>query len=182
MDVVTEPIDHLEERGVVTADGVLHELDVLVYATGFDARAYVRPMRIIGENGRSLDEAWADGPHAYRSVAVPGFPNLFMLMGPHSPIANQSLVPVAEDQADYALWWIEQIRAGRVGTAAPTDAATKLYNEDIEAALPQTIWASGCSSWYIGKNGLPEVFPWVPGRHRELLRSPVVADFDVRNS
>ncbi len=184
VEVVSDAIDHIEPRGgIVTADSTLHEVDVLVFATGgFDARAYVRPMSIVGENGTTLDEVWADGPHAYRSIAVPGFPNLFMLMGPHSPIANQSLVPVAEDQADYAMWWIEQIRAGRVASAAPTEAATKkTYNEDIKAALPQTIWASGCNSWYIGKDGLPEVFPpWHPGRHRELLRGPVVADFEVR--
>ena len=95
--LVTEAIDHVEPRGVVTADGTLHELDLLVLATGFDAHAYVRPMEIVGESGLTLDEAWADGPHAYRSVAVPGFPNLFMLMGPHSPIGNQSLVIIAED-------------------------------------------------------------------------------------
>jgi cation diffusion facilitator CzcD-associated flavoprotein CzcO len=82
VEVVTEGIDHIEPKGVVTTDGVLHELDILVLATGFDARAYERPLKIIGEDGVSLDEVWADGPHAYRSVAVPGFPNLFMLMAP----------------------------------------------------------------------------------------------------
>ena len=59
------------------------------------------------------------GPHAYRSVAVPGFPNLFMLMGPHSPIGNQSLVIIAEDQADYAMWWINQIRDGMSSPRRP---------------------------------------------------------------
>ena len=131
--LVSEAIDHVEPRGVVTADGTLHELDLLVLATGFDARAYVRPMEIVGENGVTLDEAWEDGPHAYRSVAVPGFPNLFMLMGPHSPIGNQSLVIIAENQADYAMWWINQIRDGRVVAAAPTEAATKDYNEADES-------------------------------------------------
>jgi len=153
VEVVTDHIDHIVPRGVVTADGRLHELDLLVFATGFDARAYVRPTRIIGAEGRSLDEVWDDGPYAYRSIGVPGFPNLLMLMGPHSPIANQSLVPVAEDQADYALWWIKQMRDGRVDSFVPTETATKLYNEEIESALPQTIWASGCNSWYLGKNG-----------------------------
>jgi cation diffusion facilitator CzcD-associated flavoprotein CzcO len=62
----------------VTADGTLHAVDVLVLATGFDAHAYVRPLAVVGEAGVSLDEAWVDGPMAYRSVAVPGFPNLFM--------------------------------------------------------------------------------------------------------
>jgi cation diffusion facilitator CzcD-associated flavoprotein CzcO len=180
VEVITEGIDHIAPRGIVTTDGTLHELDVLVYATGFDARAYVRPLDVIGEGGLTLDEAWADGPTAYRSVAVPGFPNLFMLMGPHSPIGNQSLVPVAEDQADYAMWWIKQLRDGAVRCAAPTGAATKQYNESIKAAMPQTIWVTGCSSWYLGKDGLPELFPWTPETHRELLRQPVLADFDVR--
>ncbi|MCX2930354.1 NAD(P)-binding protein [Mycobacterium sp. CVI_P3] len=89
-------------------------------------------------------------------------------------IPGQSLVPVAEDQADCAMWWIERIRAGRVASAAPTEAAADEYNEDIKAALPQTIWASGCNSWYI--------FPWHPGRRRELLRAPVVTDFEVRTA
>lgn len=180
VEVITEAIDHIEARGVVTTDGTLHELDLLIYATGFDARAYVRPLEVVGEDGLTLDEAWADGPHAYRSVAVPGFPNLFMLMGPHSPIGNQSLVPIAEDQADYAMWWINRIRDGRVTTAAPTEEATKNYNEDMKAAMPQTIWVTGCNSWYLGKDGLPELFPWIPERHRELLRRPEPADFEIR--
>jgi len=180
VEVISDPIDHIESRGVVTGDGTLHELDLLVYATGFDARAYVRPLEVIGEGGLTLDEAWADGPKAYRSVAVPGFPNLFMLMGPHSPIGNQSLVPIAEDQADYAMWWINQLRDGVVHAAAPTEAATKEYNESMKAAMPQTIWVTGCSSWYLGKDGLPELFPWTPETHRQLLRQPVLADFDVR--
>ena len=182
VEVITDPIDHIEPRGIVTADGALHELDLLVYATGFDARAYVRPMEVIGEGGLSLDEAWADGPQAYRSVAVPGFPNLFMLMGPHSPIGNQSLVPIAEDQANYAMWWINRLRTGSVHAAAPTAAATKEYNEAMKAAMPQTIWVTGCSSWYLGKDGLPELFPWAPDHHHQLLRNPEVADFDVQTA
>ena len=180
--VVDDAIDHIEPTGVVTADGTLHEIDVLVLATGFDAHAYVRPMNIVGASGRTLDEAWYDGPQAYRSVAVPDFPNLFMLMGPHSPIGNQSLVIVAEHQADYAIWWINQIRDGHVVSASPTEAATKGYNEDMKAAMPQTVWMTGCTSWYLGKDGRPELFPWLPARHRELLRAPDVADFDVRTS
>lgn len=180
VEVVTEAIDRIEPGGVRTADGTLHELDVLVYATGFDARAYVRPLEVHGENGVALDDVWADGPHAYRSVAVPGFPNLFMLMGPHSPIGNQSLIPIAEDQADYAMWWIRAIRDGRISAAAPTEVATKEYNDALKAAMPQTIWASGCNSWYLGKDGLPELFPWTPQRHSELLREPDLEDFEVR--
>jgi hypothetical protein len=113
---------------------------------------------------------------------VPGFPNLFMLMGPHSPIGNQSLVIIAEAQADYAMWWIDKIRRGHVVAAAPTETATKDYNEQMKAAMPQTVWLTGCKSWYLGKDGLPELFPWIPRRHRELLRAPELSDFDVRTA
>lgn len=180
--LITDMIDRVEPRGVVTADGTLHELDVLVLATGFDARAYVRPMTIVGAQGLTLDEAWAAGPHAYRSVAVPGFPNMFMLIGPHSPIGNQSLVIIAENQADYVMQWIDQIRDGHVFAAAPSEVATKEYNEDMKAAMPQTVWVTGCNSWYLGKDGLPELFPWRPDRHRELLSTPEYADFEVQAS
>jgi cation diffusion facilitator CzcD-associated flavoprotein CzcO len=180
--VVTDAIERIQPEGVVTADGTLHELDLLVLATGFDAHAYVRPMDLVGEHGLTLEQAWADGPHAYRSVALPGFPNLFMMMGPHSPIGNQSLVSIAEDQADYAMWWINQMRAGLLVAAAPTEAATKDYNEEMKAAMPQTIWVTGCNSWYLGKDGLPELFPWTPDRHHALLANPEVADFDVRTA
>jgi cation diffusion facilitator CzcD-associated flavoprotein CzcO len=129
VDVVDGPIERVIGGGVVTADGRTHELDVLVLATGFDAHAYVRPIELVGEGGRTLSEAWSGGPRAYRTVAVPGFPNMFMLLGPHSPIGNHSLMPIAEAQAEYALRWIELWRRGEVDAAAPTEEATHEYNE-----------------------------------------------------
>ncbi len=180
--VITETIDHVEPRGVVTADGTLHELDLLVLASGYDYHAYMRPIDLVGERGLTLEEAWVDGPRAYLSVALPGFPNMFMLGGPHSPFGNQSLVTIAETQADYIMWWINQIRDGHIASAAPTEVATKDYNERMKADLPHTVWATGCTSFYLGKDGLPVVFPWHPARHRELLRSPQVDDFDIRTA
>jgi len=103
-------------------------------------------------------------------------------MGPHSPIGNQSLVMVAETQADFAMRWINRIRDGHILAAAPTEAATKDYNEELKAALPQTVWMTGCNSWYLGTDGLPELFPWKPVRHRELLADPDDDDFDVRSA
>jgi len=177
--LVTDAIEHVEPAGVVTADGALHELDVLVMATGFDAHAYIRPMQLYGENGISLEDVWADGPRAYRTVAVPGFPNLFMLVGPHSPVGHQSVIRIAEEQAGYVMWWISQLWEGRVAAAAPTAAATERFNADMKAAMPQTVWTTGCRSWYLDKDGLPELFPWRPARYRELLSKPDIADFDV---
>jgi len=177
VDVITTGIERIEPRGIVTDDGVLHELDVIVYATGFDAHAYMRPMTITGEDGRTLDEAWADGPRAYRTVALPGFPNLFTLMGPHSPIGNHSLIAVAETQAGYIVDWIERMRDDRLSSVVPTDEATDAYYDQLKAAFPGTIWVTGCQSWYLDDAGLPELWPWTPGRHRKMLTGVQRSDF-----
>ena len=179
VELVTDPIDHVQERGIVTADGRLHELDVLVLATGFDAHAYMRPMEIVGADGVTLEEAWSEGPRGYRTVALPGFPNLFTMMGPHSPVGNHSLIAVAEAQAEWVVRWVQRMRAQGLHSVAPTQEATARFNEELRAAMPGTIWVTGCKSWYLGPDGLPELWPWSPRRHRAVLREPEAADFEV---
>src|SRR5689334_19845420 len=81
-ELVDAPIERVTPAGIVTADGREHGLDILILATGFDAHAYMQPMRVAGVGGRTIAEAWREGVHAYRTVAMPGFPNFFMLIGP----------------------------------------------------------------------------------------------------
>lgn len=178
VDVVTADIDHIEGRGVVTTDGVLHELDVLVLATGFDAHAYMRPMNIIGRDGSTLEESWSEGPRAFQTVAMPGFPNFFMLMGPHSPLGNYALTAIAETQAGHISRWIKAWSDGDFDTVEPTEEATERFNAGMRTAMPGTVWATGCDSWYLGKDGLPELWPWTPGQHRAMLeKSPSFGDY-----
>lgn len=181
VDLVTEGIERIEPGGVRTTDGVLHELDVLVFATGFDAHAFMRPMQIEGADGITLEQAWADGPQAYKGVAMPGFPNMFILQGPHSPVGNYSLISIAEEQAAWVLRWVKQIRSGRITSVAPTQAATDAYYAELRAALPQTSWAAGgCSSWYHGDDGAPILWPWSPQHFRDVMRAePNPAEFDI---
>jgi cation diffusion facilitator CzcD-associated flavoprotein CzcO len=180
VELVTERIEMVGPRGVVTTDGRLHELDVLVFATGFDAHAYVRPMELVGEDGVTLDEVWRDGARTYRTIALPRFPNYFMLMGPHSPFGNQSLIPVAENQADYVMQAIEFFRSGRAAAIAPRPEAAERFYEEMRAAMPNTVWVTGCKSWYIGKDGLPENWPLPPERHREMLAELDPSEFELR--
>lgn len=183
VDLVTEPIDHIESRGIVTKDGVLHEVDVIALATGFDAHAYMRPMRITGRSGLTIDEAWADGPKAHLTVAMPGFPNLFLLMGPHSPLGNYSLIAVAETQADHILGWINRWREGQFNSVEPKQAATEEFYAEMREAMPGTVWTTGCTSWYLGADGLPELWPWTPARYRSRLGgSPALDDYDFTSA
>lgn len=170
--LVDTPIDHVEERGIVTADGVMHELDVLVTATGFVTNTYVLPVEFVGPGGQRLTEVWTPQPFAYRTVATPGFPNVFMLIGPHSPFGNQSLFTISETQADFAMGWIERWRRGEFATVQPTHAATEQFNRDLHDAIPNTIWTAGCSSWYLGADGTPEMWPWPAAEHQRMLAEP----------
>jgi cation diffusion facilitator CzcD-associated flavoprotein CzcO len=179
VDLVDTAIERVEAKGIRTADGVLHELDVIVLATGFDAHKFIRPMELIGTDGVKLSEVWEPEPFGYRSVALPGFPNVFTLIGPHSPFGNQSLFTISETQADFALKCIGKWRRGEVDAMSPTRAATDRFNAEMREVLPDTIWASGCKSWYIGADGTPSVWPYEASHHREILQEPEPGDWEL---
>ncbi|MCK9248269.1 MAG: NAD(P)/FAD-dependent oxidoreductase [Solirubrobacteraceae bacterium] len=175
---VDDAIDRIEPRGVRTADGTLHELDVLVLATGFDTQALVRPTEFVGPDGRRLSDAWADGPRGYRTVAVPGLPNLLMAMGPNSPVNASSMVNVAETQVGYAIDLVQRWRRGEVDAVAPTEDAARRFTDDARSALTGTVWVTGCDSWYMGPDGTPQIWPWLPDRHRRMLAHVELEDFE----
>lgn len=177
--LVSTPIDGIEEAGVRTVDGTLHELDVIVLATGFQVDRFVRPIDVVGVDGRSLDDIWADGPVAYLSLAVPGFPNLFLLNGPNGPVGNFSLIQVAELQMSYVLQLVELLRSG-VATAieARAEATAAFEAERIEAAQ-RTVWVTGCNSWYLDARGVPAAWPWPFRKFRETMAEPDLSAFHL---
>ena len=170
VELVDEAIERVEREGIRTADGRLHELDAIVLATGFDAHAYMRPMRLQGEH-TTLDRAWRGGPRAYLSLAIPGFPNLFLLMGPHSPIGNTSLFPIAEAQADAIVRLVRRIADGEVLTVAAREEATAAFEREIAGSLDGTVWTTGCDSWYLADDGVPRLWPFPPRRFYAELRA-----------
>jgi cation diffusion facilitator CzcD-associated flavoprotein CzcO len=178
VDLVTGGIDHIEARGVVTLDGTLHELDVLALATGFDTHAWGID-EVVGPDGQSVKEAWARGTRAYRSVAMPGFPNFFMLVGPNSPIGNISLIDVSEVQAEYIMKCVRLLREGRVASLAPKPEATQAFHGRLLEAMKNTVWVTGCNSWYLDADGVPNTWPWTASRFHKEMRRPRLADFEL---
>jgi cation diffusion facilitator CzcD-associated flavoprotein CzcO len=178
-ELVTEGIERVEPRGVVTRDGRLHELDVLVLATGFRVDRFLRPIEVIGREGRRLDEAWAQRPSAYLSISIPGFPNLFMLNGPNGPVGNFSLIEVAELQLAYILQLLEPLRAGRCRAITASDSATERFDAERVEAARRTVWSTGCRSWYLDDRGIPAVWPWTFDRFREEMAAPKLAAYEL---
>lgn len=180
VEVVVEPIDRIEPRGVVTGDGQLHELDVLVFATGFDAHAYLRPMRVTGEDGVTLDEVWRDLPLTYRSVAAPQMPNFFMINGPYSPGGSASVVGIVEVQVDYLLQLIDRI-ATRGVTLVPREAAARAWLDEVRERARASVWgAGGCTSWYLDATGTPSLDPSTLSELQAQLAAPKLEDFTER--
>jgi cation diffusion facilitator CzcD-associated flavoprotein CzcO len=178
-ELVTEAIERVEPRGVRTRDGRLHELDVLVLATGFQVDRFMRPMQVIGRDGLDLDQAWADRPFAYLSISIPGFPNLFMLNGPNGPVGNFSLIEVAELQFDYILHLVDLVRSGRCREVSASAEATQRFDAARVEAAKSTIWMTGCRSWYLDDRGIPAVWPWTFDRFREEMAAPQLDAYEL---
>jgi cation diffusion facilitator CzcD-associated flavoprotein CzcO len=178
VDLVTEGIDYIEPRGVVTEDGQLHELDVLVLATGFRAHDWGID-DVVGVDGLSLKDAWERGPRTYRSVTMPGFPNFFMLVGPNSPIGNISIIDVSETQTRYILDCIQRLDREHGKALVPKRQAAEAFQKDLREAMKGTIWVTGCKSWYLDPDGVPTLWPWSASHFHEVMRRPDFSDFDL---
>jgi cation diffusion facilitator CzcD-associated flavoprotein CzcO len=171
-ELVDVPIERVEPGGVRTADGVLHELDVLVLATGFHADAFMRPMAVTGRGGVTLAERWSPRPNAYLSISMPDFPNFFMVNGPNGPVGNFSLIEVAERQFAYILQLVALLRDGRARAVAPTTRAMEEHEAARVEAARGSIWVTGCTSWYLDDRGIPATWPWTFARFREVMAAP----------
>ncbi len=177
-ELVTSGIERVEPKGVRTKDGRLHELDVLVLATGFRADRFMRPTRVTGRDGVSLDDVWAKRPSAYLSISIPGFPNLFMLNGPNGPVGNFSLIEVAELQMAYILQLVESLRDGRAREISASAPASVEFERARSEAAKGAIWSTGCKSWYLDDRGIPASWPWTFDRFREEMARPKLEAYE----
>lgn len=177
VEIVTDTIDKIENEGVRSGN-TFHELDVLLLATGFHVDAFMRPMNITGRNGIVLDEVWKDWPSAYLSIAIPEFPNFFMLNGPNSPVGNFSLIQTAEMQFDYVLQMVEHVVNGDLDIATTTQEAYERFDAERYEAAKGTVWATGCNSWYLDNNGVPFAWPFPFSRFRKEMAKPRLSDYE----
>ena len=151
VDVVTGGISEITAKGVVTPDGRLHEVDVIVYGTGFTATDFLAPMTITGLGGKDLREEWAGGARAYYGMSVPGFPNLFIMYGPNTNTGGGSIIYFLEAQARYLRGYVDHLVAsgGPLMVRAEIEEA---FDRRIQDKLSESVW-TGCTSWYRGPNG-----------------------------
>lgn len=142
VQVVTDSVLRIEADGVITADGVKHPADCLIFGTGFQATDPLPRDCIIGRHGVDLMDAWHDGAHAYKGSTVPGYPNLFLIIGPNTGRAC-SMILMIEAQVAYILDALQQMQRHRIATVEVKPAVEQAYNHQLRDKLTRTIWNTG---------------------------------------
>jgi cation diffusion facilitator CzcD-associated flavoprotein CzcO len=152
--LVTDPIAEVREHSIVTEDGTEHEVDTIIFGTGFKVIDMPVAEHIRGRDGRLLADVWNGTPQAHHGIAISGFPNLFMLLGPNTGLGHTSVVFMIEAQIAYvadALRTLEQ-RGAAVAEVRPE--AQEASNRAVQERLQGTVWnTGGCASWYLDANG-----------------------------
>ncbi|EIW55631.1 FAD/NAD-P-binding domain-containing protein [Trametes versicolor FP-101664 SS1] len=152
VDFVPTPIKRITEKGIETEDGKYQDLDVILCATGYDT-SFQLPFQIIGRDGLDINEKWKPHPVSYLSVAVDGFPNMFMALGPNSVLASGMLLPLIEQQVMYAVQATAKLQRDRLKSMEVKPEAVRDFDQYIEAYFPKTVFAEKCRSWYkLGKD------------------------------
>ncbi|MDK8465428.1 NAD(P)/FAD-dependent oxidoreductase [Marinobacter sp. SS13-12] len=179
VNLVTNGIERVVEDGIVTSDGTLHKVDAIIAGTGFAASEFLSPMEITGRNGVSLNQAWANSTEAYKGITVSGFPNLFMLYGPNTNLAHNSIVYMLESQVRYVLSCIDALQA-QPGVAMDVKPdRLRDFSATIQQKLQHSVWESGCQSWYLDKNGKNTVnWPGFTFTYRKATRQVDPDDYE----
>jgi cation diffusion facilitator CzcD-associated flavoprotein CzcO len=150
----TRAIQSFEKSGIVTEDGAQHALDVIIYATGFEATGWKWSLQIEGSGGQKLSEVWSDGPKAYLGITTNGFPNFFMLYGPHTNLGHNSITYMMEQQINYVVASLDGLSAQSASAMDVKASAQQSFFDGLQSQLAKTVWADpSCNSWYKNADG-----------------------------
>lgn len=163
--------------GVVDASGQVHPADVLVLATGFSATRPLPEGVLFDRDGQDVAKAWGDCPQAYRGTLVKGCPNFFMLVGPNTGLGHSSMLIMIEAQVRYVMALLRRTRAASDSQIEVRAEAQDRYNDWVQAKLAKTIWATGCTSWYLSADGRnPTLWPGSTWAFERLMARPAWDD------
>ncbi len=152
VDVVDQAITAITPDGVVTADGVEHKADTIIWGTGFKTNDFMFPMSVVGRGGRSLEQDWADGAHAHLGMAIPGYPSLFVMYGPNTNTSGGSIIVYLEAQARYIRQALELVRSRGGDSVEVRGEVESAFNRDVQERFTGTAW-NACTSWYRTSDG-----------------------------
>ncbi len=180
VELTTSAITEITPKGVVTADGVTHEVDVIIYGTGFQASRFLWPMKIKGRGGKDLHETWDGDPRAYLGMTVPEFPNLFMIYGPNTNIVvNGSIIFFSECSVRYIVGCLKLLAETGAVALEPRRDVHDAFNAKVDAGNRLMAWgAPQVTSWYKNEAGrVTQNWPFALVDYWRATLSPNPDDF-----
>ncbi|KAF2030110.1 FAD/NAD(P)-binding domain-containing protein [Setomelanomma holmii] len=169
IEVTTQPLNRATETGVVIGPGATYPAnikqednpereipaDIIVLANGFDTTRWLHPLKVVGQGGKDLVQLMDErgGAQAYQGTAMDGFPNFFMIFGPNTATGHSSVVMASENMVNYSLKFVRMILNGEARTVNVKKEAEQAFTQEMQDALKDTVWRSGCSSWYFTEGG-----------------------------
>jgi len=184
VELVRTPIQKITPRGVVTGDGVTHDADVIVYATGFRHADVLWPLKVTGRNGIDLHEMWGSRPHAYLGITVPGFPNFFIIYGPGTHLAHGgSLIFQSELQMRYVDQCLRRLAEQRLHSVEPKAEAATAWHQRTQTQIKKMVWSHPAVKHSYFKNADGEIHtvsPWRLNEYWAAVLQPDWSQFLVR--
>lgn len=177
VEMITSPIKAMKPNGTLLENGQVVDLDVLVCATGFSA-CDAPPFPIVGVNGKTLKERYAQFPEAYMGVVTDGFPNFFHVLGANSGVASGSLTKIIESQGDYIVKCIRKLQKEDLRSMDISARAIRAWVRLVESYFPQTVFLDDCKTWYRRRDRIIGLWPGSTLHALEALRSPRWEDYE----
>jgi cation diffusion facilitator CzcD-associated flavoprotein CzcO len=169
VELTTQSLTHVHAKSVTIGPGSHYPsnkseteeareipADVIIMANGFETNRWLHPLKVIGRQGKDLEEIWAErgGAQAYQGIAMDSFPNFFMIFGPNTATGHTSVIFATENAVNYSLRFIKPILSGRVSSYEVTEKAEREWTRQVQDTLQKTAFRRGlCSSWYITDDG-----------------------------
>jgi cation diffusion facilitator CzcD-associated flavoprotein CzcO len=154
VEVVTDSIAEIRPEGVLTKDGTLHEVDTIIFGTGFHVQKYAFAKRIVGRGGRCLADTWSDRMTAHLGTTVSGYPNLFLLQGPNTGLGHTSVITIIESQIEHVVSALRHLDGEKLASVEPRIEAQNAFVDFVDRKTLGTVWTSGgCESWYLDAQG-----------------------------
>lgn len=181
VELVTEGIREVRAHSIVGKDGVERPVDCIVLGTGFvvDPRVYMKDFKLTGRDGHNLAQDWARAPEAYLGMTVSGYPNLFQLVGPGTALGHNSIIFMIEAQVHYIIQAMKEMEARGAAYVDVKPEVQRAFNADVQKNLKNSVWSTGCQSWYQTADGVNfTIWPWSTWRFWLRTRKVKAEEYD----
>jgi 4-hydroxyacetophenone monooxygenase len=184
VELVRTPIQRITPTGIVTQDGAAHDVDVIIYATGFRHTDVLWPLKVLGRNGIDLHGKWGSRPYAYLGITVPEFPNLFLIYGPGTHLAHGgSLIFQSELQMRYIDQCLRRLAEENLHSLEPTAEAATAWHQRTQSEIKKMVWSHPAVKHSYFKNADGEIHtvsPWRLNEYWAAVREPDWPQFIAR--